>query len=50
VEISFNTKTRLPGPGRLISTFIDQNPKIIFYEYVEDGCSASLSIALEKQT
>ena len=33
---------------KVISTFIGQNPKI-FYAYVEKGCSASLTMAREKQ-
>jgi hypothetical protein len=35
---------------KLISTFIGQNQKILFYDCVEEGCSASLLIAREKQT
>ena len=35
---------------KIISTFIGENPKILFYGFVEEGCSASLTIAREKQT
>jgi hypothetical protein len=35
---------------KLISPFIGQNPKILFYACVEEGCSAPLAIAREKQT
>ena len=34
---------------KIISTFIGQNPKF-FHACVEEGCSASLAIAREKQT
>ena len=34
---------------KIISTFIGQNPKF-FDTCVEEGCSASLTIACEKQT
>ena len=35
---------------KIISTFIGQNPKFFFYACVEEGCSACLTIAREKQT
>ena len=61
MEIILNTKARLNGHGysasfydryvfTIISTFIGQNPKFFFYACVEEGCSASLTIAREKQT
>jgi hypothetical protein len=37
-----------PSASFSFSTFIGQNP--IFYTCVEEGCSAPLSIACEKQT
>jgi hypothetical protein len=56
-ERSFNTKTRLQGQRgslvfvlKLISTFIGPKSKILFYDCVEEGCSAFLPIAREKQT
>jgi hypothetical protein len=55
VEISLNTKTRLRGQRglvfvfKLISTLINsQNPKL-FLMCVEEGCSASLTIALRNK-
>ena len=35
---------------KIISTFIGQNPKILFYACVDEGCFTSLTIAYERQT
>ena len=35
---------------KIISTFIGQKTKILFYACVEERCSASLTVAREKQT
>ena len=55
VEIILNTKTRLNSHGSSTSfsclrLFSHLLVKILFYACVEEGCSASLTIAREKQT